>query len=66
MLRVLSFVAQAPSEHGFPFDLLWLLQDLVTPAVVDVGRRQVAEALMIPFDVILFDERTDLAFKVAR
>ena len=30
MVCVFSFAAQAPGEHGFPFDLLSLLQDLVT------------------------------------
>jgi len=33
-------VAQAPGEHGFPFDLLSLLQDLITPVVGDAGQRQ--------------------------
>jgi hypothetical protein len=30
MLCVFSFVAQAPREHGFPFDLLSLFQDLLS------------------------------------
>jgi len=64
MLCVFSFVAQAPGQHGFSLDLLSLLQDLVTPAVIDVGRRQVPKALMIPLGVIVFDERPDLPFEI--
>jgi len=57
-------VAQAPRKHGFAFDLLSLFQDLLAPAEVDVGGRQVAEALVIPAGVVVFDKVPDLAFEI--
>jgi hypothetical protein len=56
MVCVFSFVTQAPREHGFSFDLLSLIQDLFAPVEVDIGRRQIAQALVVTADVVVFDE----------
>lgn len=57
-------MAQAPCEHGFSFDLLSLFQDLFPPAEVDIGRRQVAQALVVTAGVVVIDKVPDLAFEM--
>lgn len=52
-------MAQAPLEHGFPFDFLSLFHVLFGASEVDVGGRQVAEALMVPAGVAVLDERVN-------
>ncbi len=49
-------MAQAPLEHGFPFDLLSLFQDLLCAPKVDVGGRQVSKALVVAMVVVMFDK----------
>jgi len=58
-----SFVAQAPGEHGFSFNLLSLFQDLLCTPVIDVSARQVPKALMVALVVVVFDEGPDLALE---
>ena len=58
-------MAQAPLEHGFAFDLLSLFQDLLIAPEVDIGGRQVAEALVVALVVVIVDEGGDLAFEIA-
>ena len=58
-------MAQAPFVHGFSFDLLSLFQDLLCAPKVDVGGRQVAQALVVPVVVVVFDEGFDLGFEIA-
>ena len=65
-LYVFSFVAQAPFIHSFLFDLLSLFQDLFCPSEVDICGRQVAQALVVPVVVVVFDEGFDLGFEIAR
>jgi len=64
MLCVFGFVAQAPREHGFSFDLLSLFQDLLTPPEVHVGGRQVSKALVVALVVVIFDKGANLAFEM--
>ena len=58
-------MAQAPLEHGFAFDLLSLFQYLLIAPEVDIGGRQVAEALVVALVVVMFDEGTDLALEIS-
>ena len=58
-------MAQAPLEHGFPFDLLSLFQDLLCAPEVDVGGRQVSKALVVAMVVVMFDKGADLALEVS-
>jgi hypothetical protein len=64
-LCVFSLVAQAPLEHGFSFDLLSLLQDLLIAPEVDIGGRHVSKALVVAAVVVLVDKGADLPFQVA-
>lgn len=57
-------MAQAPLEHGFAFDLLSLFQDLLIAPEVDIGGRQVAEALVVALVIVVVDEGFDLGFEV--
>jgi hypothetical protein len=45
-------------------DLLSHLQDLGSAAVIDVGRRQVVQALVVTMVVVVIDEGADLAFQI--
>ena len=58
-------MAQAPFEHGFAFELLSLFQDLLLAPEVDIGGRQVAEALLGALVVLIVDEGPDLALEIA-
>ena len=58
-------MAQAPGEHGFSLDFVPLFQDLITPPEVDIGRRQVAQALVVSLRVVVLDEGADLALEIA-
>ena len=53
-----------PLEHGFAFDLLSLFQDLLIAPEVDIGGRQVADALVLALVVVMVDEGGDLPFQV--
>ncbi len=57
-------MAQAPLEHGFAFYLLSLFQDVLIAAEVDVGGRQVAEALVVALVVVIVDEGGDLPLQI--
>ncbi len=46
-------------------DLLSHLQDFRASSVVDVGGRQIAQALVVAMVVVVIDEGADLAFQVA-
>ena len=46
-------------------DLLSHLQDLSTAPVIDISRRQIAEALVVTVIVVVIDEGADLPFQVA-
>ena len=49
--------------EGLFLDLLSHRLDLRAPTVIDVGGRQVAQALVIALVVVVIDECADLAFK---
>ena len=55
---------QPPSLDGLGFDLLSHFQDLRTAAVIDVGGRQVSQALVVSVMVVVVDESADPPFKI--
>ena len=58
-------VLQAAFSDGLFLDLLSHLQDLSTAPVIDISRRQIAEALVVTVIVVVIDEGADLPFQVA-
>ena len=48
------------------FDPFALEQDGLTASKVDVGRRQVLQALMVAAVIVVLDEAIDLRFEIAR
>ena len=60
MLCRLAHVRQASFFHSVFFDASPPFDDGLIPAEVDVGRRKVAEALMVPVVVVVSDEGLDL------
>ena len=56
---------QAAFSDGLFLDLLSHLQDLSTAPVIDISRRQIAEALVVTVIVVVIDEGADLPFQVA-
>ena len=57
---------QASVCDGLSFDPFSSQQDGVATAEVDVGRRQIAEALVVAQVIVVGDEGADLGFEVAR
>jgi len=57
-------VLQPAFLDGLFLDLLSHLQDLRAATVVDVGGRQVVQALVVTMVVVVIDEGTDLVFQV--
>ena len=57
---------QASVCDGLSFDPFSFQQDGVATAEVDVGRRQIAEALVVAQVIVVGDEGADLGFEVAR
>ena len=56
---------QAPIFDGLSFDPFTLLDDGLRPAEVDIGRRDVVQALVVALMVVVLDERFDLSFEIA-
>jgi hypothetical protein len=56
---------QASLLDGQSFDPFALQEDSLAAAEVDVGRREVVDALVIAAVVIVVDERRDLGFEIA-
>ena len=50
---------------GTSFDLLSHVQNVLTAAKVDVGRREVVEALMVAAMIVVVDEVCDCALQIA-
>ena len=48
------------------FDPFTLKQDGLTAPKVDVGRRQVLQALMVAAVIVVLDEAIDVRFEIAR
>lgn len=57
---------QAALPDGLFLDLLSRFQDLRAAAMVHVGRREVAEALVVASVVVVIDEGADLPLEVSR
>ena len=60
-----SGVLQAPSFEGPPFDFLPVQQDGPPAPEVDVGRREVFQALMVAPIIVMTDKVADRRFKIA-
>ena len=56
---------QASRFDGLSFDPFSLLQDGLALAVIDIGRGEVGQTLMIAMVVVMVDEGADLALQVA-
>jgi hypothetical protein len=59
-------VLQAPELDCLSFDPFALFDDGRGPTEVGVGRRDVAETLVIAAMIVMFDEGLDLVFEIAR
>jgi hypothetical protein len=58
---------QAPSLFdGFPFDVFPPLENGRSSSEVNVNRRQVVQALVIPLIVVVLDELADAQLELAR
>ena len=58
-------VLQALMFDGLSFDPFALLDNCFSPAEVGIGRRYIAQALVIASVIIVLDERLDLGFEIA-
>jgi hypothetical protein len=59
-------VLQAPLVDGFSFDPFSFQQDCLTPPEIDIGGREVAQALVVTTVIVLLDKGLDLSLKVTR
>ena len=66
MLRGMPLVVQTTFRDGPFLDPLSSRQNRLSASKVDVGRRQVFQALMVSLVVVVLDERLDLFLKIAR
>ncbi len=57
---------QAPLIDGVAFDPFSCLQDGLAASEVDVGRGEIAEALMVAPVIVVIDESADLCFESTR
>ena len=55
---------QAAVCDGVAFDAVSLCEHRLSPAEVDIGRREVVDALMIAEVIIVFDEGPYLTFEI--
>src|SRR4051794_29745916 len=65
MLCGLALMAQATVSDGHFLDLFSPFDDVGVAAEVDVGRRQIAEALMVAPVVVVTDEGFELLLEMA-
>ena len=56
---------QAPMFDCFSFDPFSFQQDGLATPKVDICRREVFQALVVPLVIVMTDERINLRFKVA-
>ena len=59
-----GLVVQAALSDGFSFDPFTFEQDCVAAPEVDVGGREIVEALVVSAMVVMLDESRDLSFEV--
>jgi hypothetical protein len=64
MLCGLAAVLQASGFDGFAFDPFSFQQDSLAAPEVDVGRGQVADALVVPETIVVVDEVADLLLEI--
>ena len=65
ILRCVSFVKQASVLDGFAFDPFSFQQDGLTAPEVDIGRRQIVDALVVAQVIVVGDEGFDPNLKLA-
>ena len=58
-------VVRSSQFDGLSFDPFALKQDGLTASEVDVGRRQVPQALMVASMIVVIDEAIDVRFEIA-
>ena len=56
---------QAAFSDCLFLDLLYHFQDLRASAMVDIGGRQVVQALMVSVAIVMVHEGADMSFEVA-
>jgi len=61
-----SLVLQATILDCFPFDPFSHLQNGLTATEVNVGGRQILQALVIAPMIVVLNEATDVGFEIAR
>jgi hypothetical protein len=65
ILSYVSFVVQASVLDGFAFDPFSFQQDGLTAPEVDVGRRQIVDALVVAQMIVVGDEGFDPSLELA-
>jgi hypothetical protein len=63
-LRGVSLIVQPTLRDGPFLDPFSFCQNSLPTPEVDIGWRQVFQALMVPLVVVVIDERLDLLFKI--
>jgi len=66
MLCCLAQMRQASFFHGVLLDASPPVDDGLVSAEVDIGRREISEALVVPVVVVVGDEGPDLPLQIAR
>ena len=66
MLGCLLAMEQAALSDGLAFDPFPFQHDGMAAPEVNVGRGQIAEALVVAAVIVVFDEGRDLGFKITR
>ena len=59
-------MVQSSELDGLSFDPFTLQQDCLASSEVDIGRCQVAQALVVALVIVVLDEAIDVGFEVAR
>jgi len=65
ILGCVSFVKQASVLDGFAFDPFSFQQDGLTASEVDIGRRQIVDALVVAQVIVVGDEGFDPSVEAA-
>ncbi|MEY9880507.1 hypothetical protein ABIA43_002041 [Bradyrhizobium sp. USDA 328] len=60
----MQLMLQAAGCDGIALNAFSLGEDCPSPAEVDIGRREVVDALMVADVIVVFDEGPDLSFEV--
>ena len=65
MLRGVSLIMQTPFRDGPFLDPFSFCQNRLSTSEVNIGRRQILQALVVSLVVVVIDERLDLFFKIS-